>query len=374
MRLAAVDGEIVWLEAYGGAAALDDWGWSIAIGPDGHPVVTGIVQNADLSASFLTRKHRRSDGGEIWTRLEPGAVYGVDRNGWVAIDPAGDVIMASRTWAGAASYDVFVQKYATADGATLWSRQYNSPGNRADDIRDMCLDGAGNVVIAGVSYGNYLTLKLDGATGAVAWVANYNGPPGWYDQAAALAIGPAGEIMTTGYSDGGVTSGWDVTTVAYAPSDGAELWCVRWDGEAHQSDAGVSSVVGSDRDLYVVGYSYGVTSDMDLLALRYELRAPAAAPEAQSTVTAMTIHPNPCNPIAVISLRLPTSAAWARLDIHDLRGRRLARLHAGPLVAGRHEIRWGGDDASGRALPSGVYLARLVTERGVASVRLVLAR
>ncbi len=70
-------------------------------------------------------------------------------------------------------------------------------------------------------------------------------------------------------------------------------------------------------------------------------------------------HPNPFNPKTTLRFALPRAAA-VDLAIFDVSGRRVARLVAGDtLPAGQHAIDWEGRDEAGRALPSGVYLARL---------------
>ncbi len=44
------------------------------------------------------------------------------------------------------------------------------------------------------------------------------------------------------------------------------------------------------------------------------------------------------------------------LKFYDIRGHLVRTLHVGPLTEGRHELVWHGDDDTGRALASGVYL------------------
>ena len=84
-------------------------------------------------------------------------------------------------------------------------------------------------------------------------------------------------------------------------------------------------------------------------------------------------RPNPFNPRTTIPFVLDRAGA-ARLAIHDQAGRLVAVLADGPLAAGLHEFAWDGRDARGRALPSGAYLARLVTDGRVATGKLVLLR
>jgi flagellar hook assembly protein FlgD len=74
-----------------------------------------------------------------------------------------------------------------------------------------------------------------------------------------------------------------------------------------------------------------------------------------------------------VAFELPTDGQ-ARLEIVDLRGRRVAVLHDGPLTAGRHELEWRGRDQDGVGVAGGVYLARLVTAGGSRTVKLSLAK
>ncbi|MBU2534483.1 MAG: T9SS type A sorting domain-containing protein, partial [Alphaproteobacteria bacterium] len=68
------------------------------------------------------------------------------------------------------------------------------------------------------------------------------------------------------------------------------------------------------------------------------------------------------------------SAAEARLEIFDILGRKVARLTAGPLAAGRHRIPWTGRTDSGAESPSGVYLYRLSTESGSSTAKMLLLK
>jgi hypothetical protein len=63
-----------------------------------------------------------------------------------------------------------------------------------------------------------------------------------------------------------------------------------------------------------------------------------------------------------------------RLELFDLRGRRVASLVDRDLAAGAHAVPWHGVDDRGRAAPSGLYLARLVAGDQVRTSKLLLAR
>ncbi|MBN2171588.1 MAG: VCBS repeat-containing protein, partial [Candidatus Krumholzibacteriota bacterium] len=98
-----------------------------------------------------------------------------------------------------------------------------------------------------------------------------------------------------------------------------------------------------------------------------------AAGEAPAGRLRLTNWPNPFNPGTRIAFTLSRPGA-VTLTVHDARGRRLALLARGEWTAGRHELNWDGRDAAGRALPSGVYVARLQGPDGTAARRLVLLK
>ena len=85
-------------------------------------------------------------------------------------------------------------------------------------------------------------------------------------------------------------------------------------------------------------------------------------------------HPNPFNPRTTIAFDLPADASRVSLRIFDLRGRAVATLVDGSLPAGRHSAAWTGVDDAGRALGSGIYLARIDTGRDRAVRKLTLVR
>lgn len=85
------------------------------------------------------------------------------------------------------------------------------------------------------------------------------------------------------------------------------------------------------------------------------------------------VHPNPFNPSTTITFALP-QAQRIRLDIMDAAGRHVTTLADEEQSAGRHEVVWDGTADGGRAVPSGVYFARLETPTGLRSVKITLAR
>jgi hypothetical protein len=66
------------------------------------------------------------------------------------------------------------------------------------------------------------------------------------------------------------------------------------------------------------------------------------------------------------------AAGPANIEVYSVGGRRVATITSGWHAAGPHTALWDGRDASGRSLPSGVYLVRLASGSRAATRKLVL--
>jgi hypothetical protein len=107
-----------------------------------------------------------------------------------------------------------------------------------------------------------------------------------------------------------------------------------------------------------------------------ESAGPTATPQdnlPRPATVVLTAAPNPFNPRTTLAYELATTA-HARLTVHDVAGRLVAVLVDTELPAGSGEIVWDGKDAGGRALGSGVYIARLQAQGRSATAKLILAR
>jgi hypothetical protein len=114
------------------------------------------------------------------------------------------------------------------------------------------------------------------------------------------------------------------------------------------------------RDLYVCTAGGGVHRFHPVISGAEDVPLAAAA--------TLAVWPNPFNPRANLRWTLPRAAS-GRLAVYDLAGRLVSVLREGSFAPGEHVQTW---NAAGEA--SGVYVARLETDRGRASARLVLVR
>lgn len=80
--------------------------------------------------------------------------------------------------------------------------------------------------------------------------------------------------------------------------------------------------------------------------------------ESQSDVWFAPIVPNPSREASTVSWTLPTEQD-VEVAVYDVVGRSLRTLARGRMPAGQQSVRWDFRDASGRAVPPGLYLVKL---------------
>jgi hypothetical protein len=95
--------------------------------------------------------------------------------------------------------------------------------------------------------------------------------------------------------------------------------------------------------------------------------------EAGASLRLERARPNPTSGDVRLAYELPR-AGDVLLSIFDATGRECARIDYGRVEAGRHEILWNGLSRDGRALPGGVYFARLTALGASRGTRFLLVR
>jgi len=84
-------------------------------------------------------------------------------------------------------------------------------------------------------------------------------------------------------------------------------------------------------------------------------------------------YPNPFNPVSTLRFDLP-QGSHVNLVIYDLRGREVAGLVDSYMKPGSHPFQWDSRNNLGKELPSGIYIARLVTPDYTKSIKMVLLK
>ncbi|UCH64019.1 MAG: T9SS type A sorting domain-containing protein [Fidelibacterota bacterium] len=136
---------------------------------------------------------------------------------------------------------------------------------------------------------------------------------------------------------------------------------------------GFTAKAGSEFNAYIYTGSIPKAIPADTLV--------ASAPDSGRNDTELTPrkytlshnYPNPFNPITTIRFGLP-EPAHTRLVVYDLLGRQVIRLVDQHLEPGYHAVVWNGRIAAGREVPSGIYIARIVTPKYVKSIKMLLLK
>jgi PKD repeat protein len=267
---------------------------AVATDGRGDVVVAGwFMGSVDLGAGVVTgpggldifvAKYAGADGRHLWSRslggIRTDAAYGV------AADTAGNVVLTGtfqRTvdFGGGpfesrfGGLDVFVAKYAGADGRHLWSKSF---WNYGDDIGyGVAVDGRDDVVIAGffgssMDFGtgqlvgtaanNAFVAKFAGATGTAAWARGITGSGD--SRAYDVAVDASGHAYAAGFFDGtanlggGPRSAQGVTdsfVIKYDGGSGAHLWSTNLRSDA--TDAAYAIAVGADNTVALAGHFRG---------------------------------------------------------------------------------------------------------------------
>ncbi len=374
LKFAGTDGDVEWTRLIDGPHSGDDRGWNITIATDGHPVITGVTTLEGGNAEYLTAKLNKINGEIIWMKDHPGAINNINEPaGWLAACDNGDVIMVNRTWSASSSYDVVLFCFAGDDGSLVWNRTYNSAGTTSDNPMQMTRNAAGDILVVGVTDGDYMALKFDGDNGDLIWSNSYDGPPGWYDMAKTVIEGDNGDVIVSGFSDGS-GSGWDITTVGFAGSNGELLWTIRDDGPGNQSDEGNALALHGSGGLYIVGYVTSQDADADFAAYSYLLSPPVSGCDDLVTgASLLTISPVPGNEAIQLTYTLPEPGVIS-LAIYSADGRCVKVLKQGITDSGRHQISFDGKDQATQKLESGVYYARITSDGSSQTRRIILTR
>ena len=265
-------GTEMWTHQFGSPEP--DWAFGVAADGSGNVIVAGGESSAlpgqtrvGLEDAFV-RKYSPS-GTELWTHqfgtpaLDRAWAVAVDGTGNIFIAGVTEGILSGQTRAGLD--DCFVRKLSPA-GTELWTRQFGSPAQ--DRATAVTTDEAGNVIVAGYTYG-----PMPGQTHAGAWdsfVTKFS-PEGaalWTSQFGTLlsdevfgvAVDRTGTIFAAGNTEGslpGQTSAgaWDAFVRAFSP-EGAVIWTFQF-GTA-ESEGVTGAAAGGAGDVLVVGHTYGV--------------------------------------------------------------------------------------------------------------------
>jgi uncharacterized delta-60 repeat protein len=263
--------ETAWVQHYGsGFYPSRDVATAMAIDRSGNVYVTGYSSGPPRGVDCFTLKYDAS-GTQIWTARYSGPGNGDDQASAIAVDDSGNVYVTGYSLGLDTGWDFATIKYNAA-GAEQWVVRFDAPGSDYDQAVGIALDGSGNAYVTGYSFSletgfDYATTKYN-AAGAEQWLARYNGPGNGYDQASAIAVDILGNVYVAGESYGSGTN-YDYATIKYTPF-GVEQWVARYDGAVNSGDRANAIAVDVSGNVYVTGESYVSKTKFDYATVKYD--------------------------------------------------------------------------------------------------------
>jgi hypothetical protein len=134
---------------------------------------------------------------------------------------------------------------------------------------------------------------------------------------------------------------------------------------------------GPARLAMALGFDFGTVDVGNAAALAITIglqtEAPVAVePEIDAVLapSLRAIGPLPFSSSLRIAFAVP-AAGPVRLEVFDVRGRRVRRLADADMTPGHHEVVWDGRDDHGRVQGAGLYFVRLHSQAGERSLRVV---
>jgi outer membrane protein assembly factor BamB len=260
VKYAAASGDVLWSKSYDGDAHGDDFAYDIALDNSGNAYVTGVSSNAN-NRDYRTIKYATADGAIVWSVGYDGGPDSNDEAYAIALDGTGNAYVTGGSAAGAAvAYRTI--KYAAADGSVLWSTSNIGPVATSGQAFAIAVDPVGNAYVTGHALNgtrtDYRTVKYAGAAGALLWSVGSSGSTDRQDLAWAIALDGTGNAYVTGYSTNGIEI--DYKTIKYATTDGAVLWSKDFDGAAHGDDVPYAIAVDAGGNAHVTGSSWNGTN------------------------------------------------------------------------------------------------------------------
>jgi DNA-binding beta-propeller fold protein YncE len=272
------NGAMKWAKHYNGPDDLDDYAYSVAVAPGGARVyVTGQSWDNTTSYDYATVAYNASNGAVLWSKRYNGPGNGYDAASQVAASTDGTMVFVTGQSPGSTSGDDYATiAYGTTAGVVKWTKRYNGTGNDNDEAKGLAVaPGGARVYVTGESESplngeDYVTIAYNATSGSVSWSKRYNGPSNDDDTAYWIAASPDGtKVFVTGESQG-ATSNKDVATIAYTSAGGAVKWTKRYNGPGNGYDAGYGIAVSPDSSrVFVTGESMGTLSGADFVTLAY---------------------------------------------------------------------------------------------------------
>ncbi len=166
---------------------------------------------------------------------------------------------------------VCLPAFLSAQVDTVWVSRWTSPGAESDWAYAIAVDNGGHAYVTGKTNNagtedDWTTIKHT-QNGDTVWVRNFASPGTYNERASSIVVGPSGNIYITGYTMS--TSAGDYLTIKYKPN-GDTVWTMRYNGVGNGYDFANWVTVDADENVYVTGYSRGLSYQNDIATVKYD--------------------------------------------------------------------------------------------------------
>ena len=233
VRLSGATGAEIWrrvVPSPGGSGAAT----AVALDGAGQVLAAGWMYDAASGSDMVAVKLDQATGAVLWQHSIAGTAQGTTDRTALAVDAAGNVLVAGTTANSASGNDFAVAKLSAADGSEMWRVEVDGSAGGSDAAYAVAVDGSGDVVAAGTlentrTAADLAVLKLSGATGVEQWryvVDGSFGPPESTsaELARSLVLTPAGDVIAVGRLFVASAPSESMAVVKLAGADGAVLW------------------------------------------------------------------------------------------------------------------------------------------------------
>jgi hypothetical protein len=328
--------------------------------------VTGTSTGTGTGEDYATVRFNGFNGNLIWVsrynNTETG--FNPDEAAYLAISPAGDVIVTGKSYSMNGGWDVLTQKYSGTNGQQQWTKRYNGTANSWDQPFGVICDRFNNIYITAMTYmsgnnfSNTAVIKYS-ASGNEQWNRFHPENPVTTEYPKALTVDSAGNPYVTIMPNGENY----ISSVKMNAVSGAVVWQHNYITGGYTEpidiivDAGSSIYVSSQTGTRSTTIKYtqlvGVNNNQNNIVREFKLDQN---------------YPNPFNPSTVISFSV-LKDSHVKLTIFDAAGRTVSEPVNENRKAGFYKFTFNGYELS-----AGVYFYKIESHGFTDTKKMILLK